>query len=109
MLSDKTLRLIGLSRASGAAACGASALISAIKRKKCFLAFIARDCGTSTFDKFIGMRTELSIPVILCDSKQLLGKAAGYGEKAVLGISDPNMAQGILALEQENIFSPGSK
>ena len=109
MLSDKTLRLIGLSRASGAAACGASALIAAIKRKKCFLAIIARDCGTSTFDKFIGMCKERSIPVILCDTKQILGRAAGYGEKAVLGITDPNMAQGIIVQEQENIFSPGSK
>ena len=108
MLSDKTLRLIGLSRGSGGAACGASALIAAIKRKKCFLAFIARDCGTSTFDKFINMCSEHKIPVILCDSKQILGSAAGYGEKAVLGITNAAMAQGILAQEKENIFSPGS-
>lgn len=109
MLSDKTLRLIGLSRASGSAACGASAVISAIKRKKCFLAIIARDCGTSTFDKFIGLCNVHSVPVILCDTKQILGRAAGYGEKAVLGITDPDMAKGIITNEQKNIFSPGSK
>ena len=95
-MNDKTVSLIGLCRRSGNLLCGATAAETAIKRKKCFLVFIAVDAGESIKRKIIGLCTTNEIPFKIMSDKKLLGKAAGLDEKAVIAIKSKDFAEGIL-------------
>lgn len=96
-MNEKALRLLGLGRAAGHLALGSASVINAVKQKKCFLCLIADDCGGATMNKFVHLCTSNNIPYTTSFSKSTLGLAVGYDEKAVIGITDIHLYNGISA------------
>ena len=97
-METKMSNLLGLCRRAGKCACGASAAQFAIKSGKCKLMFIASDSGGSTKDKFLHMCEAENVEYITDYTRQQLGEAVGYKEKAVIGITDTGFAEGMKAI-----------
>ena len=94
-MNEKTIRLIWLARRAGKCTLGASATEAAIKQKRCFLVIIAANAGGSTRDKFVNLSKKTDIQHIFCEDRYELGKAVGYTEKSVIGITDKGFAKGV--------------
>lgn len=97
-MNSKIAGLIGLCRKSGNLACGATAVETAIKRKKCFLVLLAEDCGESTAGKIVGLCNKNGIEYKFMYNKEWLGSAAGLDGKAVIAVKSKDFAEGILKL-----------
>lgn len=97
-MKDKLKGLIGLCRKSGNLLCGATAVESAIKSKKCFLVIIADDAGDSICRKIEGLCSANKTECRIMFDKEWLGSAAGLDGKAVIAIKSKDFAEGILKL-----------
>lgn len=95
-MNSKLKGLIGLCRKSGNLLCGATAVESAVKTKKCWLVLIAEDSGESIRRKIEGLCIANEIKYIILFNKEQLGGAAGLDRKAVVAVKSKDFADGIL-------------
>lgn len=93
-MKDKIFKLVGLARRAGKIAIGMSMLEKMIRRKKVVLILIAEDTTKNTIDKILSLKPACSH--LIFGTKDEWGKIFGREEVAVLGILDPNFAEGIL-------------
>ncbi|MFQ5627258.1 MAG: L7Ae/L30e/S12e/Gadd45 family ribosomal protein [bacterium] len=93
-MKDKIFKLVGLARRAGKIALGMSMLEKMIRRKRVALILIAEDATTNTVDKVLSLQP--SCPYLVFGAKTEWGKALGRDQIAVLGVLDPNFAEGIL-------------
>ena len=97
-MNSKLAGLIGLCRKSGNLLCGATAVESAIKKRKCLLVLIAEDSGESIKRKIENLCKETGTEYKIMFNKDWLGSAAGLDGKAVIAIKSKDFAEGILKL-----------
>jgi ribosomal protein L7Ae-like RNA K-turn-binding protein len=91
----KILGLVGLGLRGRLAVVGVQQVRDAAKRGKLKIALVASDASKNSLDKFKGLLTGRSVPVLEMFSAAELGSATGREAVAVVGVTDAGLAEGI--------------
>jgi len=89
------LLFIGLAQKAGKTAGGETAAEAAVRSGKAHLVLIAEDASDNTKKKFVNQCRFRQVPYQITQSKAMLGRAVGKGERSVLAILDESFAAGI--------------
>ncbi len=95
MINNKILGLIGLAARARKVCFGADSVELQIKKKKVYLIIVAKDASNRTKDKFRNIGKDYDMPIIIEGEIEILSKAIGKLNKAVIGIEDSNLASEI--------------
>lgn len=95
MNNNKILGLIGLSAKAGKVCFGADSVEMEISKRKVKLVILAEDSSERTKKKFIEICEEENIPIIIQEKIEVLSKAIGKENKAIIGIKDSSLAKQI--------------
>ena len=74
---------------------GADSVEQQIKKRKVYLVLVAKDASERTKDKFEKLCEEYNIKLIIDGEIELLSKAIGKNNKAIIGIEESNLANEI--------------
>lgn len=88
--------MLGLARRAGHLHSGDAAVRTAVARKKACLLLVTEDAAQRTVKIFEELSLSTGIPLIRYGSKVAVGKAIGKPQRAVVAVTDKNMAQGLL-------------
>ena len=88
----RILGLIGLAAKARKICFGADSVEEQIKKRKVFLIIVATNSSDRTKEKFIKLSEEYQIPIIIQSEIELLSKAIGKSNKAIIGIEEKNIA-----------------
>ncbi len=94
------LNWLGLARKAGALAPGTHQAEMAIKDGRARVLIIAADAGAAVYRKYHLWAQNYAVPVVQAGTKSDLGRAIGMGPHAILAISDPKLAERVLAAVQ---------
>lgn len=92
---NKVLGLIGLSAKAGKIEYGADAVEEAIKRKKAKLVIVAEDAADRTKENFKFLCNKSNIYYVIFGEKEIISKAIGKNNKAIIAIKDKNLSNEI--------------
>ena len=95
---ERILRLVGLGVRGRGAVVGVERVREAAKSGKLTLALIAVDASQNALDKVLPLLTARRISFIEVPSAAELGAVAGRDQVAAVGVVDPQLANGIVAL-----------
>lgn len=95
MIDNKILGLMGLAARARKVCFGADSVALQIKKKKVYLIIVAKDASDRTKDKFRNISYEYEIPIIIEGEIEILSKAIGKSNKAIIGIEDSHLASEI--------------
>ena len=95
MINNKILGLIGLAARARKICFGADSVEEKTKKGKVKLIIIAENASERTKDKFKKIAIEKNIPIIIKGEIEVLSKAIGKSNKAILGIEDINLSNEI--------------
>lgn len=95
MKENKYLGLLGLSAKAGKVVSGADACREAIEKHKIKLLIVAEDAAERTKRNFQMLCERKKIPVVITGKIEILSKAIGKNNKAVIGIKDGNLSKEI--------------
>lgn len=95
MENKKILGLIGLAARARKVSYGADSVELQIQKRKVYLIILAEDSSQRTKEKFHKISEKYSVPMIVIEKIELLSKAIGKSNKAILGIEDVNIAKEI--------------
>lgn len=95
MINNKILGLIGLAARARKVCFGADSVALQVKKKKVYLIIVAKDASNRTKDKFRNISDEYDIPIIIEGEIEILSKAIGKSNKAIIGIEDSHLASEI--------------
>lgn len=95
MSNKKILGLIGLATRARKICFGADSVELEMKKKKVHLVIIATNASDRTKDKFKNLSEQYQIPIIIEGEIEILSKAIGKSNKAIIGIEDHNLAKEI--------------
>ncbi len=95
MINNKILGLIGLAARARKVCFGADSVALQVKKKKVYLIIVAKDASDRTKDKFRNISDEYDIPIIIEGEIEILSKAIGKSNKAIIGIEDSHLASEI--------------
>lgn len=95
MINKKILGLMGLAARARKICFGADSVETQIKRKKVYLVIIAKDASARTKEKFKNIGKDYEIPIMIEGEIEVLSKAIGKANKAIIGIEDSNLASEI--------------
>jgi ribosomal protein L7Ae-like RNA K-turn-binding protein len=95
---EKILRLVGLGVRGRGVLVGVERVRDAAKSGKLALALIATDASKNALDKVLPLLTARRISFIEVPSAAGLGAVAGRDQVAAVGVVDPQLANGIVAL-----------
>ena len=93
---DKTLGLIGISTKAGKVAFGTEQVLDSIQKNKVKLVIVAKDASKRTIDKFELLCKKQNIKFVIYGSIELLSKAIGKQNKAIIAIRDNNLSEEII-------------
>jgi len=96
--TEKILRLLGLGVRGRGVVVGVDRVREAAKSGKLALAVVAMDASKNSLDKLLPLLTARRINLIEVPSAAELGAAAGRDQTAAIGVVDPKLANGIVAL-----------
>lgn len=99
MNNKKILGLIGLAARARKICFGADSVELEIRKKKVYLVVIASDASNRTKEKFNKLCVEYKIPIIIEGEIEILSKAIGKSNKAIIGIEENNLAKQILKIK----------
>lgn len=94
-MGEKVLNLIGLARRGGFTDSGDAAVRTAIQNRRAKLIIIAEDAAARTGDAFRLLAGDAGIPVVVCGTKENLGRILGKTLRSVVAVTDNNFARGI--------------
>ena len=86
MSNKKILGLIGLATRAGKVCFGADSVEQEIKKKKVYVVILAIDASERTKEKFKKLCQRYKVPIILEGEIEILSKAIGKSNKAVIGV-----------------------
>ena len=92
MKDKKILGLIGLAARARKVCFGADSVEQEIKKRKVNLVIVATDASNRSKEKFQKMCENYKVPIILEGEIEILSKAIGKSNKAIIGIKDVNLA-----------------
>jgi ribosomal protein L7Ae-like RNA K-turn-binding protein len=95
---DRVLRLLGLGVRGRGAVVGVERVREAAKSGKLALAVVAADASKNSLDKLLPLLNARRINFIEVPSAAELGAVAGRDQAAAIGVVDPQLANGIVAL-----------
>lgn len=95
MINSKILGLIGLAARARKICFGADSVEERINKNRVKLIIIAEDASNRTKDKFSKLVEEKHIPIIIGGEIEILSKAIGKVNKAIIGIEDINLSNEI--------------
>ncbi len=95
MINNKILGLIGLAARARKVCFGADSVALQVKKKKVHLIIVAKNASDRTKDKFRNISDEYDIPIIIEGEIEILSKAIGKSNKAIIGIEDSHLASEI--------------
>ena len=95
---EKILRLVGLGVRGRGVLVGVERVRDAAKGGKLALALVATDASKNALDKVLPLLTARRISFIEVPSAAELGAVAGRDQVAAVGVVDPQLANGIVAL-----------
>lgn len=95
MSNKKILGLIGFAAKARKICFGADSVEQQIKKRKVYLVLVAKDASERTKDKFEKLCEEYNIKLIIDGEIELLSKAIGKNNKAIIGIEESNLANEI--------------
>lgn len=95
MINNKILGLVGLAARARKVCFGADSVELQIRKKKVYLIIVAKDASNRTKDKFRNISEEYDISIIIEGEIEILSKAIGKSNKAIIGIEDSNLASEI--------------
>ena len=93
---DRVLRLVGLGVRGGGAVVGVDRLRDAVKNDEVVVAFVAADSSVHSQDKVRPLLAARGVPTFDVPQAAELGHAVGREGTAAVGVTDPNLAKGIL-------------
>lgn len=92
MNNKKILGLLGLAARAREICFGADSVEQQIQKKKVHLVIVAKDSSDRTKEKFKNICEGNNIPIIIEGEIEVLSKAIGKSNKAIIGIEDINLA-----------------
>ena len=95
MINNKILGLIGLAARARKVCFGADSVEERTNKKKVKLLIVAEDASERTKDKFKKVAEKEKVPVIIKGEIEILSKAIGKSNKAIIGIEDVNLSNEI--------------
>lgn len=95
---DRIFRLLGLGIRGRGVVVGVERVREAAKGGKLKLALVASDASKNALDKVLPLLTARRISFIAVPSAAELGAVAGRDQVAAVGVVDPQLANGIVAL-----------
>ena len=95
MINNNILGLIGLAMKAGKICFGADSVEENVIKQKVKLLIISKDSSERTKNKFIRICEKYDVPVIIDGDIDILSKAIGKTNKAIIGIKDINFAESI--------------
>ncbi len=95
MINNKILGLIGLAARARKVCFGADMVEERTNKKKVKLLIVAEDASQRTKDKFKKISEKENVPIIIGGEIELLSKAIGKSNKAIIGIEDINLSNEI--------------
>ena len=95
-MHENILGMIGLCARAGSLVYGAAPAKDAMKHGKGKLLILASDAGSATVRSITHLCDTYGVPCRSYSDKFSLGRATGKTEKAVLLVTDPNMATALL-------------
>ena len=95
MINNKILGLIGLAARARKVCFGADMVEERTDKKKVKLLIIAENASIRTKDKFKKLAEKENVPIIIKGEIEILSKAIGKSNKAIIGIEDTNLSNEI--------------
>ena len=95
MINNKILGLIGLAARARKVCFGADSVEDRTSRRQVKLLIVAEDASDRTKDKFKKIAEKENVPIIVKGEIELLSKAIGKSNKAIIGIEDINLSNEI--------------
>ena len=96
--TERILRLLGLGARGRGVAVGVDRVREAAKSGKLSLAIVAMDASKNSLEKLLPLLNARRISLIEVPSAAELGGAVGRDQTAAVGVLDPQLAKGIVAL-----------
>ncbi len=104
MINRKILGLIGFAAKARKVCFGADSVEMQIKKRKVNVVIIAEDSSERTKEKFKKLCETYKIPIIIGGKIEIISKAIGKSNKAVIGIEDINLATEIAKINNGGEF-----
>ena len=95
MINNKILGLIGLAAKARKVCFGADSVEERVNKKQVKLLIVAEDASDRTKDKFSKIAEKKNVPIIIKGEIEILSKAIGKSNKAIIGIEDINLSNEI--------------
>jgi len=95
LLRNKAESMLGLAAKAGRAASGEFMAERTIRAGQACLTVLATDSSENTKKKFRNMCAHYKVPLYFCSDKTDLGHAIGKGERSVVVVTDPGLAQAV--------------
>lgn len=93
--NKKILGLIGFAARARKICFGADSVELEIKKRKVYLVIVATDASDRSKEKFEKMCEQYKVPIMIEGEIEILSQAIGKSNKAIIGIKDRNLANGI--------------
>lgn len=93
---EKVLRLLGLGMRARGVVVGVDRVRDAVKNDEVLLAFVAGDASSHSQDKVRPLLAARQVPTFDVPQAAELGHTVGREGTAAVGVTDPNLARGIL-------------
>lgn len=103
MEKAKILSLIGLATKAGKSKSGEFAVEKSISSHASRLVFVSEEASPASRKSFIDKCNYHKIPVVICFSKEELGKACGKEVRTSVSIEDEGFAGALLKLVDHNM------
>ena len=103
MEKNKFISLIGLATKAGKTKSGEFAVEKSISSHASYLVVVSEEASESTRKSFINKCNYPKIPVVICFSKEELGKACGKELRTSISIEDGGFASALLKLVDHNM------
>lgn len=94
---SRRLQLVGLARRAGRVVAGTQAVREAGRRGDLRLLLIARDATDNARRRVRGAASDRAVATLRCGTRETLGRAIGRAGVAVVGVTDPGLADRIRA------------
>lgn len=102
MIHPDALGRIGLARRAGKLAAGEENCLKALRTRKASLVILAADASDNTKKRFRDKCAHYKVPLIETGTRHELGAAVGRGMAAILAVTDPHLADGLLRTISNN-------
>ncbi|MBR4587454.1 MAG: ribosomal L7Ae/L30e/S12e/Gadd45 family protein [Lachnospiraceae bacterium] len=95
MQNSKILSMLGLATKAGKTASGEETVVAEMQKRRAEIVFVSEEASLNTRNKLKNKGDFYGIPVVICFSKEELGKATGKETRTVVAVLDKGFAGAI--------------